>query len=171
MRDRLQTGGLTGSTIGRTSRTVLDSSITKKLTKSFIAEEYVSVPAPEPGQLDERATTMTAISVLTDRAVESLRPLDHPDPLPHPLTTDTNFGHYLDQATGAQAGLKAKASGPQAVLSPSAALQANLGEALIHCLHQLDHRTKAQDRRIRELEAELAEANRRFATLEGERRS
>lgn len=171
MRDRLHNSGLAAGTIGKSSRSVLDSPITKKLTRSFTSEEYRSVPAPGPDQLDERATTMAAITVLTDRAVESLRPLEHSDPLPHPLTTDTNFGHYLDQATGSHAGLRAKASGPQAVLSPSAALQANLGEALIHCLHQLDHRTKTQDRRIRELEAELAEANRRVATIEGERRS
>lgn len=170
MRDRLNASGMANSAIGKTSRTVLQSPLTKKLTRSFSPEEYVSVPAPTPDQLDERAMTIASITALTERATETLRPSDVPDPLPHPLVTDTNFSHYLDQATNSQAGLQATASSPQAVLSPTVVRQANLGEALIHCLHQLDHRTKAQERRVRELEAELAEANRKMTLLEAERR-
>jgi hypothetical protein len=169
MRDRLNASGMATSAIGKTSRTVLESPITKKLTRSFGSEELAAVPTPE--QLDERAMTMASITALTQRATEALRTSGQPDPLPHPLVTDTNFSHYLDQATNSQASLQATASAPHAVLSPTAARQANLGEALIHCLHQLDHRTKAHDRRVRELEAELAEANRRLALLEGERRA
>lgn len=115
--------------------------------------------------------TLAAIELLTERAAETLRPVDHPDPLPHPLVTDANFAHYLAQAATSHTGLQARATSPQAALSPTTAHQANLGDALIHCLHQLDHRTKRQDRRIRELEAELAETNRRMALLEAERRA
>jgi hypothetical protein len=91
----------------------------------------------------------------------NLEEVDEPD-LPNPFVTDANFRHYLDQATANQGGsgliraLKLLLRGDQALYNA----------AIVHALHQLDHRSRSQQRTITRLEAELASARRALAALE-----
>ncbi|MEM7323128.1 MAG: hypothetical protein AAF531_08580 [Actinomycetota bacterium] len=145
--------------------------MTRNLAESLLPDSSVHVGVPDPEPFTDRAMTLAIMEQLTDRAVSALRPGDRLTQLPHPLVTDRNLGHYLDHASHSHTRLRAATSGPaRTVLQPAAVHQANLAEAMIHCLHQLDHRTQQQDQRIRELEADLAEAHRRIGSLEGERR-
>jgi type V secretory pathway adhesin AidA len=81
---------------------------------------------------------------------------EEPD-FPNPIVTDANFRHYLDQATAHQ--------GPGRIKIGSGD-QAHYNAAVVHALHQLDHRTRLQQRTITRLEAELADARRALAALE-----
>ena len=85
--------------------------------------------------------------------------------LPNPFVTDANFSHYLDQATvhqGRAAGLV------RALRQLGRGDQARYNAAIVHALHQLDHRTRSQQRTITRLEAELARAHRALAGLDGQ---
>ncbi len=160
-----QNFGRINNAIRGVSHSTIKSPTAKKLVDSFVPHGQSSPPSPQV--LTDRQMTLAAMEQLTERAVKSLQPLDGPEDFPHPLITDENLRHYLVHATATQSELRSKASvRSQAVLQPMAPLQANLGESLIHCLHQLDHRTRRQDERIQELEAALAQANRRVSLLE-----
>lgn len=82
---------------------------------------------------------------------------------PNPFVTDANFSHYLDRATahqGRAAGLL------RAVRRLARGDQAHYNAAVVNALHQLDHRTRSQQRTITRLEAELARARRALAGLD-----
>jgi len=82
---------------------------------------------------------------------------------PNPFVTDANFSHYLDQATahqGRAAGLL------RAIRRLARGDQAHYNAAVVNALHQLDHRTRSQQRTITRLEAELARARRALAGLD-----
>lgn len=89
--------------------------------------------------------------------------------LPNPIVTDANLRHYLEDAT-AHADELVAAGGAlgRAVRHrlPGQADQAAYNAAIVHALHQLDHRTKLQQRTIARLEAELADARRALAALQ-----
>ena len=161
-------GGFVTETFERGSRTLVSSPIAKKMASSFTSGR----PAPDssPPPLDERDMTLAMIDKLTARATDALGTDRSAEVLPHPLVTEATLGHYLDRAAATQATLHARAGGTAKAVLTSAALHADLAQSLIHCLHQLDHRTRCQDKRLRELETELAEANRRVQLLESERR-
>jgi hypothetical protein len=87
---------------------------------------------------------------------------DGPD-LPNPFVTDANLRHYLDLAgahQGAATGLL------RMVKALGRGDQARYNAAIVHALHQLDHRTRYQQKTITRLEAELASARRALAALE-----
>lgn len=94
----------------------------------------------------------------------SLDESEEPD-LPNPLVTDSNFRHYLDQATAHQGRI---GGGPLGLgrMASLASNQALFNAAIVHALHQLDHRTRLQQRTITRLEAELAAAHRALSGLE-----
>lgn len=82
---------------------------------------------------------------------------------PNPFVTDANFSHYLDQATAHQG----RANGLlRAIRRLSRGDQARYNAAVVNALHQLDHRTRSQQRTITRLEAELARARRALAGLD-----
>lgn len=88
--------------------------------------------------------------------------------LPHPLRTDGHLHHYLEQAT-----VLADPHGPGLkgrlwrALSPSPwRRQAGFNAALVHALHQLDHRGRHQQNAIARLEAETAALRRALARAE-----
>lgn len=86
---------------------------------------------------------------------------EEPD-LPNPIVTDANLRHYLEQAAQHQ-GLS---DGRRGRLKPLGLNQTLYNAAVVHALHQLDHRTRLQQRTISRLEAELADARRALAALE-----
>lgn len=155
----------------RSYRSVRNSPVARRVAQPFLAEAHTREPLDPPPHLDDRAIAMATMERLTERATKALRPARYADPLPHPLVTEHTLGHYLQQATATNATLaSAVPVGARPALFPLVAGQTALGQALIHCLHQLDHRIQQQDLRITELEAGLAEANRRLGQLEGDRR-
>lgn len=82
---------------------------------------------------------------------------------PNPFVTDANFSHYLDRATAHQG----RAAGLLRALRRLArGDQAHYNAAVVNALHQLDHRTRSQQRTITRLEAELARARRALAGLD-----
>ena len=92
--------------------------------------------------------------------------------LPNPMVTDTNLDHYLQQATLHQ-GVPGGASGGgrwSRLLSSLAGFrhQTRYNAAILHAMHQLDHRTQCQQRTIARLEAELADTRRALAAIEAE---
>lgn len=121
-------------------------------------------PPPHP---TDREMTLELIDALSCRAEQALSG-DRPDSgLPHPLTTDRNIGIHLDRATEAQQLLADNGrDGGITTIGVARRLQAKLNEAVIHCIHQLDHRDRQQRARIDELEAALAETVRRTQVLE-----
>lgn len=89
--------------------------------------------------------------------------------LPNPIVTDANLRHYLEDATAHADDLVAAGGALGRAVRhrlPGQADQAAYNAAIVHALHQLDHRTKLQQRTIARLEAELADARRALAALE-----
>ena len=114
----------------------------------------------------------------SDTAASSGDELDLPPPvdeseqaeLPNPIVTDANFHHHLARATQFQgdAGLGTDRGRLHRLRFAVARHldQLRFNAAIVDALHQLDHRTRAQDRTIYRLEAELAEAHRALVVLE-----
>lgn len=77
--------------------------------------------------------------------------------LGHPVAVDAKLAEHLEAATAhrtaPQGGRRAQIV--NAALEPVLDQQGAFNEAVIEVLHQLDHRTRAQQERIRDLEAEL----------------
>lgn len=102
---------------------------------------------------DDRAFLIELIGAIGDRAAG-----DHNVGLAHPVIVDAKLGEQLDEATattelapiGRWDGYLERAG------RPIFEVQRRFNRALVSCLHQLDHRTRAQDDRIRELEERLA---------------
>lgn len=81
--------------------------------------------------------------------------------LPSPSVTNTNLHHYLLTASATQPRFSATASrGWRSRLRRllASAQQEEFNTAVLHALHQLDHRTKVQEHVIVQLEARLADA-------------
>lgn len=83
--------------------------------------------------------------------------------LPAPSVTNTNLHHYLTAAGKVQPGFY---GGPRRLRSRLRAMfrrrrQDDFNTAVLHALHQLDHRTRVQSHVIVQLEAKLAEVLRR----------
>ena len=81
------------------------------------------------------------------------------DGLAHPLQVVERFGEDLDTAT-AHAGVRPRTRVGQLAERANAPLldeQRSYNEAVVDALHQLDHRFRWQDERIRRLEAEVDE--------------
>jgi uncharacterized protein YjbI with pentapeptide repeats len=95
--------------------------------------------------------------------------------LPNPIVTDANLRHYLDQATRFQGDASPPTAGGRRArliaVGPRRLDQTRYNTAMVHAIHQLDHRTRLQQRTIARLEAELADTRRALAALEVERGS
>lgn len=81
--------------------------------------------------------------------------------LPSPSVTNTNLHHYLLTASATQPQFAAATprgwrSRLRRLLAP--AQQEEFNAAVLHALHQLDHRTRVQEHVIVQLEARLADA-------------
>lgn len=141
-----------------------------KRAKDHLSESEESEPSTAimPPAWNDRRVTLATMEELTTRAVVALDPDRRSAELPNPLISAEKFGHHLRVATSTQAEIRSVvgASSRVMALHPMADRQASLDEALIHCLHQLDHRSQAQDQRIIELESLLADASRRIVALE-----
>jgi hypothetical protein len=94
--------------------------------------------------------------------------------LPNPIVTDAYLRHYLEQATLYQGSLAEPTdaerrsrlfAGPRR----SGSDQVRYNIAVVHAIHQLDHRTRLQQQTISELEAELADTRRALVAVEAER--
>jgi hypothetical protein len=88
----------------------------------------------------------------------------HLDGLAHPVQVDARFADDLDALTG-RADIPARTRSAQAIARGLGSLvedQRAFNHALVDALHQLDHRARWQDDRIRELEAEVDELRRRL---------
>ncbi len=99
--------------------------------------------------------------------------LDLDGELPNPLITDANLHHHLQRAT-AHEDPTARRPGIRGLIGwardrLAARRQGAYNRAMVHALHQLDHRTRHQQRTIARLEAELAEARRALAVLDRQR--
>ena len=100
--------------------------------------------------------------------------LDEPEEgdLPNPIVTDANLRHYLEQATTNQTDADTEVGRGRVetlrALASDRATQARYNDALLNAVHQLDHRTRLQQRTITKLEAELADARRALAALESD---
>lgn len=124
-------------------------------------EEESAPPEPtDPGDGQPDGVVRVASS-------HSLYPL-HEDPeLPPSTLTNTNLHHYLAMAMETQPGF----GGGEATERPplrsrlrrmiGAPRQAEFNAAVLHVLHQFDHRSRMQEHRIVTLEARLAAAERR----------
>lgn len=116
--------------------------------------------------LSDHNTTLAIMDELTGRAQQALSDAGLLDDLPHPAQTSASLDHHLTTATAAGQHLRRTATGPRGTVDPVVGVQARFNEATIHCLHQFDHRSRVQERRITDLESVLAETQRRLATLE-----
>ncbi len=102
-------------------------------------------------------------SILLDTAASLYPPVADPD-LPSPARTNTNLRHYLAEAMETQPGFGAPAAVEPRWRSRLRRLvggpprQSDYNAAVLHVLHQLDHRSQVQERRIMTLEARLAAA-------------
>lgn len=88
----------------------------------------------------------------------------HLEGLAHPVAVDARFGDDLDEATGhADIPVRSRSAGAVArALVPVLDEQRAFNHALVDALHQLDHRARWQDDRIRKLEAEVDELRARL---------
>jgi hypothetical protein len=88
--------------------------------------------------------------------------------LPNPLVTDGLLRHFMEQATLYQGGGRAGLRGlPERLISsPRWRRLSRFNSAIVHALHQLDHRTRLHERSLAELEAETAAIRRALTTLE-----
>lgn len=120
-------------------------------------------PPPEVSHPTEREVTLDLMAALTERAVAALQGWP-PERLPHPVNTTNNLGLHLDRATAAEQAIGNRAAQVASLpaVGPLTA-QAGFNQALVHTIHQLDHRSRWQERRIVELEAQLAELARAVA--------
>ncbi|MEM7274716.1 MAG: hypothetical protein AAF547_16650 [Actinomycetota bacterium] len=132
-------------------------------------DRRIGAAAPDragPQPPTDRSTTLAIIDELTERAGDALRDHDDLGGLPHPTVTTATLNHHLAAAADRSEAVDQRAGGSRRIVDPIVGIQAALNDALIHCVHQLDHRSRLQDRRLTELEARLAEADRRIASLE-----
>lgn len=101
----------------------------------------------------DRAFVIELIAAVGERAAG-----DHNAGLAHPVVVDAKLSEQLDEATattelaptGRWDGYLERAG------RPIFEVQRRFNRAVVSCLHQLDHRTRAQDDRIRELEGRMA---------------
>lgn len=102
---------------------------------------------------EDRAFVIELIGAVGDRAAG-----DHNVGLAHPVVVDAKLSQQLDEATattelapvGRWDGYLERAG------RPIFEVQRRFNRAVVSCLHQLDHRTRAQDDLIRELEGRVA---------------
>lgn len=103
------------------------------------------------------------MSIHLESVASMYAPVTDPD-LPSPARTNTNLRHYLAAAMDTQPGFGAPPSGGPRWRSRLRRLaggpprQDDYNAAVLHVLHQLDHRTRMQEQRITALEARLAVA-------------
>jgi hypothetical protein len=109
-----------------------------------------------------------------DELWDRLQLYDSVEPdLPNPIVTDANLRYYLNQATAHQ-GRNRHLLGLGPILRRITGLAQTLGRpdqvryntVMVQALHQLDHRTRLQQRSITRLEAELADSRRALDALE-----
>jgi hypothetical protein len=115
---------------------------------------------PTPPVIDDRGLVLTTIAVTAERAAAAQRGEAIGPSLPHPIRTDANLRHHLDLATSTQGTGPSLGTVGRRLGFPD---QPRYNDAIVNALHQLDHRTQLQGRRIAQLEAELAEARRVIA--------
>ncbi len=111
--------------------------------------------SPSPGGRSAEPIDLRAMELDDDGA-------DDPE-LPNPLVTDANLRHFMDTATANQGPMEAQGLRR---FKPRRNQQARYNAAIVHALHQLDHRTRLQQRTITRLEAELADARRILAGID-----
>ncbi|MEL7155726.1 MAG: hypothetical protein AAFN30_03905 [Actinomycetota bacterium] len=115
---------------------------------------------------DPAADPATDVDVVRVDPVDSMYPIIDDPELPPPTLTNTNLRHYLAAAMETQPGFGAAdqptTGGVRSRLRRmiGAPRQAEFNAAVLHVLHQLDHRGRQQERRIVTLEARLAAARR-----------
>lgn len=155
-----------------------------------VATESVARPDPEAGSapdLDPQPEPEPDSDLHADPSPESvpIDPLEAEDPgaielaarqgeeqehqaLPNPIVTDANLRHYMDLAGGNQGNPDRVATSRlwRRVFGDRHPAQLSYNGAILHALHQLDHRTRLQQRTITRLEAELAETRRALAALQ-----
>jgi hypothetical protein len=117
---------------------------------------------PTAPEIDDRELVLTTIEVTAERAAAAQRGDEVGPSLPHPIRTDANLRHHLGVAT-----VSSGRPVPEVLRKIARRVglpdQARYNDAIVNVLHQLDHRTQLQGRRIAELEAELTEARRTIA--------
>ncbi|MEM8925751.1 MAG: hypothetical protein AAGD35_19790 [Actinomycetota bacterium] len=128
-------------------------------------------PAPEPADGGVDRIGPLGVDTVTVDHVDSVYAGDVGPELPPATVTNRNLRHYLATAMETQPGF-ANHQARQGVrtrlrrlLGPAG--QGDYNAAVLHVLHQLDHRTRSQEHRIAVLEARLAEANRMLRRAEG----
>lgn len=135
--------------------------------RARVAQEAVRADeGPEPAVEaadDPEGPDAADAPINLDRVASMYAPVADPE-LPSPARTNTNLRHYLAAAMETQPGFGAPpAGGPRwrsrlRRLAGGPPRQADYNAAVLHVLHQLDHRSRVQEERIITLEARLAAA-------------
>ncbi|MGH1491069.1 MAG: hypothetical protein ACRBK7_17030 [Acidimicrobiales bacterium] len=128
----------------------------------------IKADQPLPPPSDQEAT-LSLIANLADRAEEALagQQTQRSDALPSFPITDRNLAHFLSRAEQSSSAIAGRGAptGPR-LASETYIDQATTNDAVINCLHQLDHRTLGGRTQLDRLESMLSETMRRLDRVE-----
>ncbi|MFV0526366.1 MAG: hypothetical protein ACK5RL_17925 [Acidimicrobiales bacterium] len=133
---------------------------------------------------DGRRLTAGMLTATYQRVAAALPGVTVDPPMPelnHPVVIADELGRHLTEATATRSG----GSEPPGrwsrfgrawrlaslLAGHDRSVQSRYNTAVVHALHQLDHRTQLQDRVIAELEAQLAELRQQVTELRADRPS
>lgn len=133
------------------------------------------VPLPEPPPMpSDRQVTLALVDRLGHRAADALaqpaqddQKPDSESALPHTLVTDRNLAHFLTQAGQSSAAIAERGAptGPR-FATDTYVDQTAANDAVVNCLHQLDHRTTGHQIQLERIEFMMSELLRRLERIE-----